>query len=345
MITKYNDKKSKNQVLKNMVDKHVKEKTAKRIEECNNYMEFACDFEYEKSKQVLGNSCKNRFCPICMFRLSRKEALKIYIMTRYLEDTYDVVLIMGTFTAPNVKGDELKQEITRFSKASKKLMERKEIAKINKGYIRKLEVTYNSDETITHDMWHGLNGKKPMGEYFKRKGLRIGDANPNFDTYHTHYHVIFAVNKSYFSKRTYINQETWLELWREAMNDKSITQVDIRRVKKNTAGGDGGISEIAKYAAKDSDYLINQEVFDVFYKALKGRQVITFNKLFAEANKKYKNKELEHYKTPDTTMYMNMMSYLWGGKVYNETERRELTDEEKIEYNNHLICEVDIDMG
>ncbi|MCL2753148.1 MAG: protein rep [Defluviitaleaceae bacterium] len=343
MLSKYNDKKPKNQVLSKMVDKHVRENTARNIKQCNNSMAFIYDCQCEKGKQVAGNSCNNRFCPICMFRLSMKEALKIYIMTRYLEDEYGVVFIMGTFTAPNVRGEDLKVEISKFGKAFKKMEKRNAILKINKGYIRKLEVTYNKDEIISYDMWHGLNGKRPMGEYFEKKGLSVGDLNPNYDTYHTHYHAIFAVSKSYFDSRSYLRQEKWLELWREAMDDKTITQVDIRRIKKNAAGGDGGINEIAKYAAKDSDYLISQEVFDTFYAALKGRQIITFNKLFAEANKKFKAGELDHYKTPDTTEYVKMLLYSWGGKVYNEYDRRDLTEDEVKEYNGHLINEMEVE--
>jgi len=343
LLTKYNEKKPKNQDLAKMIDKHVNDKTAERIEDCNNFMTFIADCECVKGKQIGGSSCNNRLCPICMFRMSRKDALKIHVMMRYLEDVYGLVFVMASFTAPNVKGVNLKDEISRYGKAFKNLEKRKDVSTINKGYIRKLEVTYNSNETITHDMWHGLNGRPPMGEYFARKGLSIGDVNPNYDTYHTHYHVIFAVNKSYFKhKEYYIKHETWLTMWREAMNDNSITQVDIRRVKKNPNGKGGSASEIAKYVAKDSDYLINQEVFDVFYTALKGRQLITYNKLFKDANKKYKAGELDHYKTLDTTEYVNMLHYAWGGKTYNETERRQLTEEEKKEFNGHLVNEADM---
>jgi len=345
MLNKYNDKKPRNQAMYKMLYKHVGEKTVERVKDCNSFMSFIADKDSGKLKQVAGNSCKNRFCPICMFRMSRKDALKIQIMIQHLKEKHDMAFIMATFTAPNVKGHELKNEIDRFSKASKKMMERKEVVNMNKGYIRKLEVTYNSDPVITKEMWNGSSGRKPMKEYFKRKGLKIGDANPNYDTYHTHYHVIFAVKKSYFKdSRSYISQDRWLNLWREAMDDVSITQVDVRKLKMVDGKG-GDVSEIAKYVAKDSDYLISQEVFDVFYTSLKGRQIITYNKLFKEANKMYKAGELDHYKTPDTTEYVNMLYYTWGGKVYNETERRALTEEEKVEYNGHLVNEIEIDSG
>ena len=342
MINKYNEKKMKNQDLAKKIHKHVGDKTAKRIEECNNFMAFIADRDIAKRKQIYGNSCKNRFCPICSFRLSNKDAFKIATLMEYLSCEYGMTYIMATFTAPNVRGEELKSEIDRFNKAFKDMVLRDDIKNMNKGYIRKLEVTYNKDETITPDMWHGLNGRKPMKEYFKRKGLKIGDANPNYDTYHTHFHVMFAVNKSYFTESAiYLSQAKWLNLWREAMNDNTITQVDIRKVKKGASGKGNGTREIAKYSAKDSDYLLNQEVFDTMYTSLKGRQLITFNKLFAEANKKYKNKELEHYKSIDTTEYVYMLSYLWGERIYNETERRELTAEEKKQFNGWVKSEIE----
>ncbi|MDE9983016.1 protein rep, partial [Staphylococcus pseudintermedius] len=69
-----------------------------------------------------------------------------------------------------------------------------------KGYVRKLEITYNK----------------------KR------------DDYNPHFHVLIAVNKSYFTdKRYYINQKKWLELWRSATKDESITQVHVQKIKQN----------------------------------------------------------------------------------------------------------------
>lgn len=52
--------------------------------------------------------------------------------------------------------------------------------KVVKGYTRKLEITYNEER----------------------------------DDYHTHFHVLIAVNKSYFNQATqYISRDRWLELW------------------------------------------------------------------------------------------------------------------------------------
>src|SRR5699024_5688921 len=78
----------------------------------------------------------------------------------------------------------------------------------------------------------------------------------------------------------------------------SITQVDVRKVRNSK---DNKVFEIAKYSAKDSDYLINQEVFEVFYKALKGKRLIVYSGLFKEAMNKFKNGKLDEYKEKDLT--------------------------------------------
>jgi len=271
-------------------------------------MEMMADREVAKLKVHQANFCKNRFCPMCAWRLAQKDALRISTLMDYIEVEYDKVLIFVTLTAPNVPGSDLPGEISHYNKAFKKLVERDEIARINQGYIRKLEVTYNA----------------------KR------------DDYHPHFHCIFAVNKSYFKGREYIRQDRWLDLWRDVMDEPSITQVDVRRVKKDGGAADGrgkAINEVAKYAAKDEDYTKNQTVFDTFYKALKGRQVLTFNGLFAAANKKYKAHELDYYMPIDITEYFYMLLYRWGGVEYAETNRRELTKEERCQLQDKIRCD------
>lgn len=72
----------------------------------------------------------------------------------------------------------------------------------------------------------------------------------------------------------------------------------------------------------------SQEVFDVLYKALTGRQLLTFNGLFKDATKLYKAKELDYLKEADETPYELLLLYQWGYGSYVEKERRELTEEE-----------------
>lgn len=263
------------------------------------------DASLEKRKLHKAGFCGNRFCPMCAWRQAKKDALKISVMMKYLKTEYQKEFVFLTLTAPNVHANQLSDEITRYNNAFKKLTKRKEIIPVIQGYIRKLEITYNEER----------------------------------NDYHPHFHVLIAVNKSYFTDRTYLKQAKWLELWREVMDDETITQVDIEKV--GNKNGSSAVNEVAKYAAKDSDYLDSKEIFDVFYNALKGRQVLVFNGLFSVVNKAYKRKELDKFKDIDETEYTYMLLYKWGMGNYVEAEKRELTPDERKTFNMQLIHEIE----
>lgn len=312
IIEKSTSKKRKNSVLayfmeKLVLENLVTENTLRLIKECNTFMMMVADESMEKKKQHKGNSCKNRFCPICAWKKSRKDALALSVMMAYLKQEEQKEFIFLTLTAPNVPADELDEEIKIYNHSFKKLMERKEVKAIVKGYARKLEITYNEER----------------------------------DDYHPHFHVLIAVNKSYFTQASqYINRDRWLELWQQVTKNPLITQVDVRKVRN---GRNDKVYEIAKYSAKDSEYLINQDVFEVFYNALKGKRLIVFSGLFKDAMTKFKNGELDHYKEKDKTQYVYAIMYNWGDKKYLALERRYLTDDELEEINGQLIDEKEID--
>lgn len=306
-MEKYNTNKLKNQELIKYIVKYISTSNATNITVCGEFLAFMANEDLSKKKLHSSNFCKNRFCPMCAWRQAKKDALKISILMKYLELEHKKEFIFITLTAPNITGDKLNDEITRYNKSFEKLIKRKEVKQINKGYIRKLETTYNQET----------------------------------NTYHPHFHVVMAVNSSYFTGRSYIKQEKWLDMWREVMDAPEITQVHVNKLKKNDASQE--IYEIAKYAAKDSEMLLNQDVFENFYMALKGRQIITYNGLFKDANKMYKQKELDKYKEIDNTKYLYFMLYRWGKGQYVETEKRELTEDELNKLNKQLIDEIDTD--
>lgn len=312
IMTKSTNKKRKNNVLAYFMEKlvsenKVTENTLKLIKECNTFMMMIADESLEKKKQHKGNSCKNRFCPICAWKKSRKDALALSVMMAYLKQEKEKEFIFLTLTAPNVSADELNEEIKHYNHSFKKLMERKKVKAIVKGYVRKLEITYNEER----------------------------------DDYHPHFHVLIAVNKSYFTQTSqYITHARWLELWQQVTKNPLVTQVDVRKVKN---GRNDKVYEIAKYSAKDSEYLVRQDVFEVFYKALKGKRLIVYSGLFKDAMTKFKAGELDSYKEKDTTEYVYAIMYNWGDRDYIEMEKRYLTADELEEVNGKLIDEMEIE--
>jgi len=306
-MDKYTKKKRKNQVLVNFIKSFVSEASLELIEDCNTFMMFVSDEKMEKKKQHKGNSCKNRFCPICSWRKAKKDALALSVQMKYIKEEHKKEFIFLTLTAPNVPADELEEEIKMYNHSFQKLMQRKEVKTIVKGYVRKLEVTYNAER----------------------------------NDYHPHFHVLIAVNKSYFTQtKQYINRDRWLELWQQVTDNPSITQVDVRKVRENS---NKEVAEVAKYSAKDSDYLIDEKVFEVFYKALKGKRLIVQSGLFKESMKLFKNGELDKYKEVDQTKYVYALLYNWGKGEYVGKEKRLLTEDEQKEINGQLFDEMEIE--
>ncbi|WP_261986135.1 protein rep, partial [Enterococcus faecium] len=145
--------------------------------------------------------------------------------------------------------------------------------------------------------------------------------------------MILAVNRSYFTdKDYYIKQSEWLDLWRDVTGLDGINEdgtdeicsLDVRKVKGFQQ--DKAVSEIAKYSAKDFEITYSQDVFDTFYFAMKGRQLMTFNGVFKEYRKKYESGELDHYKKKDENDYFWFLTASWMQKDANYSVAvRELT--------------------
>ena len=307
-MEKYTQKKLRNQLLQTLIGKHVSDKSFERIKECNTFLFMVADKTMEKTKLHRSNNCENRFCPICAWKKSRKNALKISVLMQYLREEENKDFVFLTLTAPNVKGEELDDEIKHYNQSFQRLMQRKEVKNAVRGYVRKLEVTYNKER----------------------------------DDYHPHFHVILVVDKQYFNnKKQYIKRDRWLELWQKSTKNNLITQVDVRKVKATDNKKE--VSEIAKYSAKDSDYLEDEKVFDTFYKSLSGKRLIVYSGLFKDASKLYENKELEKYKELDPTQYIYQIFYHWGQQKYLETEKKLMTEDMQKEVNNQMLDEEDFE--
>ena len=335
ILIKCTDKKLKNPKFSDYIKAFITEKGLGRVLTCGDFLELLGDFEMENKKLHKASFCGNRFCPMCSWRMACKDSLEISILMEHLRLEENKEFIFLTLTTPNVTAEELEEEIKKYNKAFEKLMKRKEVKAIVKGYIRKLEVTYQKEKYITKELW------KRKKDYYEKRGLSIGDLEPNYDTYNPHFHVVIVVNKSYFKDvKYYISRERWLELWQLSTGDKSITQVDVKKAKANNLKE---VYELAKYSAKDSDYLVSRPVFETFYKALKGKQVLVFSGLFKDAHKMYKLGELDVYKKQNDIEYVYKLYYNWYKNEYENTRCIELTEEEKRKINKKLISEIEVE--
>lgn len=302
--SKENEMKIKNIDVKNMYLRtkttlKKSDKSIERIGDCSTFMQFLASHNFEHKKLTRANFCRDRFCPICSKILSAKTTVVISAMMKYLKNEYDYRFIFITLTAPNIKHN-LKSEIDRYNKAFERLIKAKEVVAINKGYIRKLEVTYNA----------------------KTK------------SYHPHFHVIMVVNKSYFKDRTYINRDRWLELWRDKMRDSRITQVDVRRADITA------IKEISKYLAKDNDYMTSESVFIEYYNGLKGKRFIVYGGVFKIARKLFKEGKLDKYIDKQDIEWKYLITAGYYNNHYSTYEVKEIEKAAIEKLENQIIQDI-----
>lgn len=305
VIDKFTNKKENQIAMQQFMFKFLSDSGELRFENCGTFLLFNADHSKSKRKLATANFCKNRFCPMCSWRKSLSDAFKIAIISHWISEKHKKKFVFLTLTVPNVAKNELKESIKELNKSFNRLFMYKEVAGVAKGFVRKLEVTYNEDR----------------------------------DDYHPHLHVMIAVNKSYFSNRTYLNHDKWLQLWQKATKNPKITQVDVRAIKSDddTSFFDA-VLEIAKYTAKDSDMLKSEEVFDTFYHSLKGVRLLGYGGLFKEGMELFKQGKLDYLKEVDETEYIYKLIYRWEFEIgeYQNSEFELLTEDEYKKANMHL---------
>lgn len=323
---KLTNKKDLNRKAAEYIAKHITVKSINRFETCRSWAHYLTNLKMSVKKLFKTDACGNRFCPLCIWMTAKKDAIKISVMMEAVKALAGKEFLFLTLTAPSVSGEELRDQIDNFNKAVNRLFKRRNVEKVVKGYIRKLEVTTDQEKLITEDLY------KRKKDYYDLRGLKVGDPNPTYNTYHPHMHIVVVVNKSYFVSRDFISKAEWLELWRSCMQDNSITQVDARKVSDTKTGNTNAVLEVAKYSAKGNDLYHSEKVFDVFYGALKRRQLIVYSGIMKEYAKKFKDGELDRFKKENEEDYTHLLQAVWNGSGY-EKKVRELTPEEFESYN------------
>lgn len=293
------------------------DKKIERTLNCSTFLEFVSNKDFSKTKLANANFCHDiKFCPSCSFNESLKMSLKIRTMINYVkEKNKNIEFLFLTLTAPNVKGSEVADEVREYSAAFKRFVERKAIKDISLGCIRKLEMTYNSNK----------NSK-------------------SFNTYHPHYHVVLAVDSSYFKSDKYLSSEDFTNIWKSCKRDENIKIVDVR---KFDISNDKSVAELCKYIGKDSDYLYSREVFKCFYSSLRNVRVFSFRGIFKEASRKYEDGKLDYLIDFDPVNYIYLIYYSWNGQdreykhfktlLLSEEDRKRLNLKEKNMKKEFLV--------
>lgn len=317
---KFNPKKRTALLLADSYERLAREKRAERVRSCGDFLEFAHEISpdgvvSDSGKLHHANFCRDRLCPMCAWRRSYKIFAQVSQIMEKIGTQYRYLFV--TLTVPNVTGQELPGAIDDLMKSFHRLIGYARLRFI-KGFFRVLEITRN-------------NNKK----------------SKSYGTYHPHFHVIVAVNPSYFKSKEYLKRDEWLKLWQKATRDDSITQVDVRTVKAKDGEAlkdettesyvktlSSAVAEVAKYPMKSSDYLsipdlnLRDSVIDTFAVALQSRRLTAFGGVFKDAFDSLRlddaeDGDLVHInQTINPALALLIVRYGWSAGVYKMTSMR-----------------------
>lgn len=301
VVAPYHEHREHIQALSDSLTRLGLHSNAHRLLNCGTELHFATPVINGKpqDKPILysANFCSNRLCPMCAWRRSLKIFRQVHMILDYTDQhikEYKYLLL--TLTVPNVSAEDLPQKLKDMQYAWCRFthpLDTPAVHKVMKGWARFLEVTYNKDT----------------------------------DTFHPHFHVVVAVNPSYFSGTTYLNHDKWLHYWQRACSDPSITQVDVRRMNCAAADGVGrgaAIAEVAKYCVKPSDLvfddpdLMDHVVGTMFY-SLKNKRLVNFGGVLADANNAIRSQGFDENDLTDVTNENINLYYVQLGVEFIKT--------------------------
>ena len=239
------------------------------LEHCGDTLTFLQNAEGKK-KLKTANFCRVRLCPMCQWRRSLKMFSQVKKITdKILENDKSTRFIFGTFTIKNTDAENLEACINTLNKKFKYLVDQKKTfapAKKLKqnllGYLKAVEVTYNSKDK----------------------------------TYHPHLHVIFAVKSTFFKNSSnYMSKKEWISLWQQALGVDYKPQTDIRAIKFGTAKA---VAEVAKYPVKtapilklDDDEAV--EVLKTLTLSLNKKRFVSYGGIFKTIKQELKLTDVE----------------------------------------------------
>lgn len=314
LALKFGPKKKTSILLADSYGRLAWDKRAERVRQCGDFLEFAHEISADGVVSETGrlhnaNFCRDRLCPMCAWRRSYKIFAQVSQIMEKIGTQYRYLFV--TLTVPNVTGEELPGKIDDLMTAWKKFFRYRRLGFI-KGFFRVLEITRN-------------NNKR----------------SKSYGTYHPHFHVIVAVNPSYFKSKLYLKRDEWLELWQKATGDTTITQVDVRTVKPKDGEAlrdetadtllkslSSAVAEVAKYPVKSGDYLSipnlaeRDTVIGTLAGALHSRRLTALGGVFKDAFDALRlddaeDGDLVHInQTINPTIAHLIVKYGWSAGVY-----------------------------
>lgn len=213
-----------------IIDKYqfFNESKAHKMIDCGRVLNFAVwlhqptQVQERKLEDMI--TCKDRFCPFCNWRRSRKLGIQSYDTLKAILNDKPVRLLFVTFTVKNCLIEDLSDTIKA----------------MNKGFDRMAKLSRFKNSVL---------GFSRILEYPPQKG--------DSAFIHPHFHCLIVVPTNYFNtdQNLYIKQDEWQSMWKDSMRLDYDPSVDVRIIKAKN-GNDPiakAVAEFAKYPLKSID--------------------------------------------------------------------------------------------
>lgn len=200
---------------------------AGRISLCSAELGFAWtpdrdDPNCSSLKLRVARFCRVRYCPVCQWRRSLMWLARFYAAFPSVQEKYPTSrFLFLTLTCRNVPILELRAALADLNKSWHRFVKRGDFSPVQ-GWIRTTEVTRSED-----------------------------------DTAHPHFHCLLMVPSGYF-KKSYVSQDRWVQLWKEALRVDYSPVVDVRAVKGDLSHA---VRETLKYSIKPTDMMAHVDWF------------------------------------------------------------------------------------
>lgn len=197
-----------------------------RVLSCGNYLEFATHKENGDRHLIGADFCRDRLCPMCNWRRSLRVFSDLSkVLDLAVGSGSDYVPVFLTLTVRNCAPEQLRSQISSMTAAWKRFTAILAVKRAFCGWFRCLEITYNRKD----------------------------------NTMHPHFHVVMLAHRDYFKSQDYLSIHDIVAYWRQALMADYDPVCHIRRIRgKSDKSPDlrKAVLEVAKYAVKDTDYLI-----------------------------------------------------------------------------------------
>lgn len=226
--------------------RYIYAKRAERMRSCGTWME-AARMQDGKFVVIRANWCRDRLCPMCAWRRSRRNAIALQRAVDYRKQLRPGGRwILLTLTIRNVDSSDIANSLDILVHAWDNLRHRREWERCFIGGARSIEITRNSDS----------------------------------GTYHPHLHALLECCDDYYGDE-YLTHARLLYYWRDAVSvytgvyDQDL-RVDIRAVDTGSDAS-GSVKEVSKYILKSAPLLESPlEDLDELAAAVHGRRLVAY---------------------------------------------------------------------